>query len=88
MDGVSDWDGRPRVNADGDLEVMSQDEFGNRYSTVILRGKVHGYRCGPKASPDEPPRTITLFAGAEVHVEVKNYVEDRKVIVDWVKEAK
>lgn len=87
MSGASDWDGRPRVNADGDLEAVTQDEFGNRYPTVIFRGKVHGYRCGLKASPDEPPRTITLFAGAEIHVEVRDYVEDRKTILDWVRGA-
>lgn len=87
MNGETDWDGSPRVNEDGNLEVITRDEYGNRYGTVIFKGMLAGYRSG-KSDPDMLPTYITLFAGCEVHVEVKDYKRDRETILNWVKGAK
>lgn len=81
------WDGSPRVDEDGNLEVMTRDEYGNRYGAVIFKGMVAGYRAG-KSDPDELPTYIVLFAGGEINVEVKDYKRDRETILNWVKGAK
>ena len=84
---VTTWDGSPRVNEDGNLEVMTQDERGYRYGAVIFKGMIAGYRAG-NSDPDEFPTHIVLFAGGEVHVEVKDYKRDLETILNWVKGAK
>lgn len=87
MGGETDWDGSPRVNEDGNLEVMAQDEYGSRYGAVIFKGMLAGYRAD-KSRQDELPTRIVLFAGGEIYAEVKDYKRDRETILNWVKGAK
>lgn len=87
MSGETDWDGSPRVNVDGNLEVITRDEYGNRYSAVVFKGMLAGYRSG-KSDPDELPTYIVLFAGGEVYAEVRDYKRDRETILNWAKGAK